>query len=166
MKMSNYQQEIKRTLNTNVVDIKQNMFLGIFGETGEVVDNIKKYLYQGHPEPHYVEELGDLLWYIGNYANALGIELTDELETEYLEDATVIKELVSMLDGLYMLGVTLEGTPDKLLGQGRALKHIYMTVKRICYLLNLDIGRVRKYNVDKLFLRYPNGFDAERSVNR
>ena len=35
-----------------------------------------------------------------------------------------------------------------------------------CYLLNADMESVLQGNIDKLHRRYPEGFDAERSVRR
>ena len=35
-----------------------------------------------------------------------------------------------------------------------------------CYLLNADMESVLQCNIDKLRKRYPEGFDAERSVRR
>lgn len=53
--------------------------LGISGEAGEVSDMIKKYLYQGHKldHTHLLEELGDVLWYIAEIADAAGFSLED-----------------------------------------------------------------------------------------
>lgn len=51
--------------------------LGLGGESGEVLDDIKKREYHGRDIPieHTVEELGDVLWYIANIATQLGYTL-------------------------------------------------------------------------------------------
>lgn len=51
--------------------------LGLSGESGEVADHIKKYLFQGHDldESKLIKEAGDILWYINLLADALGIPL-------------------------------------------------------------------------------------------
>nr|WP_321022980.1 nucleoside triphosphate pyrophosphohydrolase family protein [Clostridium neonatale] len=51
-------------------------------ETGEVIDIIKKYLYQGHElnKEHVTEELGDVMFYITNLATLLGIDMQDVLQ--------------------------------------------------------------------------------------
>ena len=36
----------------------------------------------------------------------------------------------------------------------------------LCYAMQIDPQEVLEYNVDKLMKRYPDGFSAERSVNR
>lgn len=51
--------------------------LGLGGESGEVLDDIKKREYHGRDIPieHTAEELGDALWYIANIATQLGYTL-------------------------------------------------------------------------------------------
>lgn len=53
--------------------------LGLGGESGEVLDDIKKVEYHGRniPIEHTVEELGDVLWYVANLATQLGYSLSD-----------------------------------------------------------------------------------------
>ena len=56
--------------------------LGLAGESGEVVDRVKKMLYQGHrlDAVGLLEELGDVLWYIALMCNALEWTLDDALD--------------------------------------------------------------------------------------
>jgi len=95
----NYQRKSERTINKklNKEDMILNACLGISGETGEVVDHIKKYFYQGHQlDLHKVaEELGDVLWYIAEICTALHINLDvvaqqniEKLEKRYPEKFT------------------------------------------------------------------------------
>ena len=53
--------------------------LGLAGEAGEVVDDIKKRIFHGREVPmeHTAEELGDVLWYIANIATQCGLKLED-----------------------------------------------------------------------------------------
>ena len=78
--------------------------LGLCGETGEVVDLIKKWMFQGHELDvnSTIDELGDALFYLCMICNALEIDLSE----------------------------------------------IYYN------------------NIAKLCARYPDGFDADRSINR
>lgn len=39
-------------------------------------------------------------------------------------------------------------------------------IVNLCTLYNLDVEDILQANVDKLKKRFPNGFDAERSINR
>ena len=56
--------------------------LGLAGEAGEVVDDIKKRIFHGREVPmeHTKEELGDVLWYIANIATECHLSLEEILE--------------------------------------------------------------------------------------
>lgn len=54
-----------------------NAILGLAGETGELQEMVKKYLFHGHEfDPvNAKEELGDILWYVAQGCRALGITM-------------------------------------------------------------------------------------------
>ena len=81
-----------------------NGVMGLAGESGECVDMVKKYLFQGHDldKEHLAKELGDVAWYLAITARAIGY----------------------------------------------------------------DLSTVLQMNVEKLKKRYPDGFTAEKSINR
>ena len=56
-----------------------NAVMGLNGEAGEVIDLIKKHYFHGHElDKEKVKlELGDVLWYLAECADALGFELDD-----------------------------------------------------------------------------------------
>lgn len=102
---NDYQHQAARTApNGCVFEQLSNYAFGLVGESGELIDHLKKVLYHGHPvnKPKIREEAGDVLWYLANLLREFGIEM-DEV----------------------MAG-----------------------------------------NIEKLKLRYPNGFSPERSRNR
>jgi NTP pyrophosphatase (non-canonical NTP hydrolase) len=53
--------------------------LGLVGEAGEASEVIKKHLFHGHdmPKDKIQKELGDVLWYVTELCNALGITLEE-----------------------------------------------------------------------------------------
>ena len=57
--------------------------MGMVTEAGEFVDMLKKSLYYGRPvdEVNLVEELGDVMWYVGLACYALGANMDDVLTT-------------------------------------------------------------------------------------
>jgi NTP pyrophosphatase (non-canonical NTP hydrolase) len=77
----------------------------MIGETGEVVDLIKKHLYQGHPMDESLrlkltKEIGDTMWYICMVANLCDIWMEDviatnveKLQARYPEGFTVEKSI-------------------------------------------------------------------------
>ena len=106
MTINEYQQLALRTLNPQLSekDVLINGVMGLCGESGEVIDLVKKHLAQGHPlaKEKLAKELGDVAWYLAETAYAIGYPLEDIL----------------------------------------------------------------RMNIDKLKARYPDGFDAEKSMNR
>ena len=56
--------------------------LGLAGESGEVVDDIKKKYFHGRDiDPqHTIEELGDVMWYVANIATQLNTSLDKIIE--------------------------------------------------------------------------------------
>jgi len=75
---NNYQELAIRTANklTNE-ELVLNGVLGLNGESGEIADIMKKYLFQGHDinKTHIIKELGDCLWYIAICAKGLETDL-------------------------------------------------------------------------------------------
>ena len=64
--------------------------LGLVGETGEVVDDIKKRIFHGRKIPieHTKEELGDVLWYVANIATEYHLSLEEILDMNVLKLTT------------------------------------------------------------------------------
>ena len=56
-----------------------NGLMGLCGESGECIDLLKKYFYQGHDldEAKLADELGDVAWYLALAADALGLTLSE-----------------------------------------------------------------------------------------
>ena len=81
MDFKEYQEKALRTAGeyTDGIDQLLNGVMGLNGEAGEVIDIVKKYLYQGHELNHnkIIDELGDVLWYLNLIANAIGTNLED-----------------------------------------------------------------------------------------
>ena len=55
------------------------MCMGMCGEIGEVVDMMKKHIYQGKELDinDVIEEVGDVLWYLSNFCNINKITLEE-----------------------------------------------------------------------------------------
>ena len=79
MKINDYQMEALRTAGTN--DLLLNGVMGLAGESGECVDLVKKYLFQGHAldREHLAKELGDVAWYLAVTAYDIGYDLESVL---------------------------------------------------------------------------------------
>ncbi len=79
-----YQELAMRTLGSDRSqrDMLTLAALGLCGESGEVSDIIKKYLYHGHElkKDELIKELGDVAWYLAEAATALEIPLEEVFE--------------------------------------------------------------------------------------
>ena len=53
--------------------------LGLAGESGELLDLFKKWIFHGKPldEEHAKKELGDVLWYVAEIAHSMGWDLDE-----------------------------------------------------------------------------------------
>ena len=77
----------QRTSNAcNAFSKIHNGALGLCGEAGEVIDLLKKHLFQGHDldKERMIGEVGDCLWYIAELATGLGVSL-DEIARRNIE---------------------------------------------------------------------------------
>lgn len=79
-----YQRLAMTTLNKELSekDVLINGVMGLCGESGEVIDIVKKHLAQGHEldREKIAMELGDVAWYIAEIATVLGYGLDEILE--------------------------------------------------------------------------------------
>ncbi len=83
MNVNEYQKLAMRTLNPELdkKDVLINGVMGLCGESGEVIDIVKKHLAQGHEldREALIDELGDVAWYLAETATVLGVTLEEVL---------------------------------------------------------------------------------------
>ena len=84
MDINEYQKLAMRTLNPKIEkkELILNASMGLCGESGEVIDLVKKHLFQGHDldGEKLIKELGDVAWYLAEAATALNVNLSEILE--------------------------------------------------------------------------------------
>ncbi len=81
----NYYQELAARTDSDQREHKDRLAYGalaLAGEAGELVENVKHFLYHGHAfdKANFIEELGDLLWYVAYNARTVGLTLDDVAE--------------------------------------------------------------------------------------
>lgn len=56
-----------------------NACLGLSGETGELLDMVKKWIFHEKPldQEHLKKELGDVMWYVAMFCKAMNWDLDD-----------------------------------------------------------------------------------------
>ena len=84
MNINEYQELTSRTINKelNNDELLINAAMGLCGESGEVIDVVKKWYAHGHEldNEHLIKELGDVAWYLAVASTALGVKLEDVLK--------------------------------------------------------------------------------------
>ena len=80
-----FQSEARRSLRDDLPyeAMCSNMCMGLAGEIGEVIDIMKKHIYQGKELDitDVIEEVGDVLWYIANFCNVNNITMDECMES-------------------------------------------------------------------------------------
>lgn len=93
MNFEDYQKRASRTLNPDA-DPLVNAALGLSGESGEVIELVKKFKFhnKGLDVDRFAEELGDVLWYLSALCSAQNLQLSQvaadniaKLESRYPE---------------------------------------------------------------------------------
>ena len=83
MTLNEYQTEAMRIASGMCEKCNENLILngamGLCGESGEIIDLLKKNMFQGHDidKEHLAKECGDVLWYVAILANGLGYRLDE-----------------------------------------------------------------------------------------
>jgi len=101
MEANEYQQEAKRTerINWDHKNGPDIAILGAIGEVGTLASVVKKYQRDGESyasfNKHFIEELGDILWYVMTFASRLGILFEEWPKTN--------PNISSIFDGVYRL---------------------------------------------------------------
>ena len=84
MEANKYQELAMVTLNSELSkkEMLINGVMGMNGESGEVIDLVKKHLFHGHDldKEKLVKELGDVLWYIAEVCTSLDVSLAEVME--------------------------------------------------------------------------------------
>ena len=80
-----FQREARKSLRDDLPyeAMCSNMCMGLAGEIGEVIDIMKKHIYQGKELDitDVIEEVGDVLWYIANFCNVNNITMDECMES-------------------------------------------------------------------------------------
>lgn len=176
-----YQKECLRTLPEGMskMDVLAMCALGLCGETAEAYQELR-YGTVFKDTTCLMLEIGDAMYYAAVALNALGRELTsptdrlrdclmgtyDARNAEY-EAVTAMRDSCKAADVIkklryhgHELDESAEYEPVTL------LDYILLALGAIANKFDHTVEQVQQMNIDKLRLRYPDGFSTERSVNR
>lgn len=178
-----YRRLAQRTSPDDGHDRTDNAIFGLIGETGEIADLWKKWKYQSTPgtlmpREKMLEEAGDVLWYLAELATGLkidlaavaGVETFREFDAELLRRRNYtrnndIRHMILAMNSrassiCYFVG-RKENKRTK--AQIKAMLTALGTLALAC---GESTYRVARANIQKLRERYPDGFDARKSMGR
>jgi NTP pyrophosphatase (non-canonical NTP hydrolase) len=170
MNIKEYQQEVKRTMP----DLGSLLLNSLHMTTGMATE-IMEELTIAMEKKDFVnisEELADAQWYACNYATIYGIELQHIYRIPYHER----RQLTAYLDDLNIHIGRLLDYDKKELAYGKknitaeqraeTLNKVLYSIEATATKLGVDMREARQKVVNKLRLRYPEKFDADKAINR
>lgn len=169
MDLKIYQENAQRTMNWSLESNVQlaSMALGIAGETGEVFKVVKT---DGENAEKIKDEASDIFWYAANTCTLLSLDWRTLFPTEYK-----IKAPYTTMADASIYAAEVADTVKKTVAQRHVLdiekivESLQGLIDCLCRVLayyNLTPQEVCAYNQQKLLRRFPEGFEASRSINR
>ena len=176
MNLREYHLLAMRTSPRDGHDKIDNGILGLIGESGELVDVYKKWIYQSTPgtelpRARLADELGDVIWYLAEIADGMDKNLADAIQADFdrlEESAAKAKKLYSIrwiIVNIAEAAILTEkaATDDKM----RVYMHLIMEhAAQLAKKIGIPLADIAAGNIEKLKKRYPVKFDPEISEAR
>ena len=159
-----------------------HMGLGIVGEMGEIVDQLKKaYIYgKAIDQVNIVEEVGDVAWYVAGvaqfYPNLHSFIESDELKNsinhEKLAEAkskitrTALLNTMSAANLVVDMGILADEAGEPSDEGEEVAKTLCMFLFATAVLLEVDLSQVYEVNIAKLAKRYGDKYSDYAAINR
>ena len=183
MKFSEYIPLAIRTCKSlPFADHINHMGLGIVGEMGEIVDQLKKAYIYGKPldQVNIVEEVGDVAWYVAgvvqfypNLYNFIGSdELKNSINYEKLAEAkskitrTALLNTMSAANLVVDMGILADETGEPSEEGEEVAKTLCVFLFATAVLLDVDLAEACEVNIAKLAKRYGDKYSDYAAVNR
>lgn len=174
--LQGYEREVKRLLGAHEKEVSAYA-LGLAGEVGEVVDLLKKSWGHGHPldSEKLKKELGDSLWYVVALALQFNIgiatitprRLVDDIGTEHRGQRPLfLTTLVGRVNNRLLRFWYGDAAQDAPKHFARELMTIFDHLEQLGLEHGLSLLDILQANVDKLRMRYPEGFSTKASIAR
>ena len=144
-----------------------NGTMGLIGESGEVVDAVKKWTFQTtkdtpFPKQKLIEEIGDVLWYVAEVCTGMDLQMGNLFQKKMYTGRDTPQEVALSIAG-FAMRVRSESTYETKL-------YMMLLIGACKYMLEMycdsTLEAAMEGNIEKLRKRYPDGFDPERSMNR
>jgi NTP pyrophosphatase (non-canonical NTP hydrolase) len=149
-----------------------SLALGIVGEFGEVAEIMTTIAETEEEVTQIKDEIGDVFWYVANLCTYIDMDwrvlFSQKSKRLTLGSASnkgfiAAAKVADAIKKISAQGHDLEDNKDKIVNH---LKTFMLHVVSIIIYYGLNPQEVCAYNHGKLLKRYPNGFEAVKSVNR
>lgn len=168
MTANEYQKAAMRTKSNSFSDkeLMVNAALGLAGETAEYLQSSADNNIDGCKK-----ELGDIEWYIALMCDVFDFDLSQLIECRVYTEGKIFNKQVI----LSVLAGRICDQAKKVYFQGHIASRsdMFLLLVRfqnftldICDDSGFDIEEIWELNIEKLLKRYPDGFDADKSINR
>lgn len=155
MDIEEYRRLASRTIRKDLTkqQLADNIFAGILGESGEVMDLLKKEVFHGQvvPREKFVEELGDMAWYLSQIPEDMDYDDDGSGSVLGFEDNRMCHL------NLLIYSATLGQSRDYLWNLFRELVEEFF---------KFSMDEVMAANIAKLERRYKDGFSSKAAVAR
>lgn len=158
MKLDRYQTEAAKTISTDDAwTMAIHAVLGITAEMDEFLDAVIE-----ENKEHIKKEIGDVCWMLAELCTANGWYMKTIVSIDEFEVG--IGASYADLCGAYQK--VIQGHPLDEAKVRMAIRGIWAQLMRYCKREGLKMQDILDLNIKKLRARYPNGFEAERSMHR
>lgn len=179
MDLNKYQELSRRTSTLTGKEQLINGVMGLSGESSELLEiGLDLRLLtntEGRKKFHErnIDELGDCLWYARETADSIErtikalIDIPIEYEKVYSLNESNL--MISINSGKLIDIVKknqFQGHELEMINFIFHLKAILHYISESARLIGSDLNEIMEHNIEKLKKRYPNGFEAEKSINR
>ena len=165
-----------------VADHINHMGLGIVGEMGEIVDQLKKaYIYgKGIDQVNIVEEVGDVAWYVAGIVNLFpslhsyldSDELPNSINIERLHEAkskvtrTILLNTLASASLVVDLDVVYSEPDIDMQVAESTVQALCMFLYATAVLLDVNLAEACEVNIAKLAKRYGDKYSDYAATNR
>lgn len=178
MEINDYQEQALTTIATIGIDETLKMTsVGLLGELIEVSERVTAVVQEAHEINGIIDEIGDVFWYLAVMSAHCGITF-DAIAEDHSERLTK-RHAVSIsfeLHNAFKSAKSITEALKKYLWHGHRFpfrKEIIVSMRVISNSLEIiahhydsSLNEVLEKNIAKLQRRYPNGFDAIKSMER
>lgn len=153
-----YHKMAQRTASTTTA--RDKLINGALGLCGEVNEYVHEKLFV----ESRVKEAGDVMWYVAELAEGLGVTIADIAEIEDDGGADIFHEAALIADAVKKYA--FQGHRIEKYEIMLGLNGIMSSIARRMNDFGYTMDEILRGNVEKLLKRYPNGFEADRSIHR